>query len=413
MKISRYKNQIVILMHLLFWMLSINCWNIVFNPGVETSGAIKGLQDYWLDLFLLNALFFFYCCIPFVWYAKRAAKWLKIGLTVLFLIPLFYLLYEYLQPSKSRDDISLFTDFFLSGFMYVVVFHLTIALAVYFNLYVLVRKYLKNSRFWFYILAVIVLVGVASILNYVLFDFLLDKLFPELYFISYYEVWELLIIVGAYLTLTTGAYLVRQYAVVLIANRNKAQNELSALKAQINPHFLFNNLNTIYSMAVQKDEKTKDVILQLSDFLRYVLYDTSSNFIPLEKEVEIIRTYVELQKARLNPEINTVILTTEGNFTREQIAPLLLLPLAENCFKHGAGKEKGVIQIHISLKGKQLHFTTENPVALREKSIEADLGGIGINNVEKRLNLIYPNRYSLQYGEEEGVFRADLKIELL
>jgi len=412
MKISKYKNQIVILMHLLFWMLSINCWNIVFNPGVETSGAIKGLQDYWFDLFLLNALFFFYCCIPFVWYAKGAAKWLKIALSVLFLIPVFYILFEYLQPSKNRDDISLFTDFFLSGFMYVVVFHLTIALAVYFNLYVLVRKYLKNSKFWLYILTILVLVTVTSVLNFILFDYVFDKLFPELYFISYYEVWELIIIVGAYLILTTVGYLVWQYAVVLIANRNKAQNELSALKAQINPHFLFNNLNTIYSMAVQKDEKTKDVILQLSDFLRYVLYDTSSNFIPLEKEVEIIRTYVELQKARLNPETNTVILTTEGNFVSQQIAPLLLLPLAENCFKHGTGKDKGVIEIHIRLKGKQLLFTTENPVALRERSIEAELGGIGINNVEKRLNLIYPSRHSLQFGEKEGVFSVEMKIDL-
>ncbi|MCK9410893.1 MAG: sensor histidine kinase [Prolixibacteraceae bacterium] len=412
MKISKYKNQMVILMHLLFWMLSINCWNIVFNPGVETTGAIKGLQDYWFDLFLLNALFFFYCCIPFVWYAKRAAKWLKIGLSVLFLVPLFYVLFEYLQPSKNRDDISFFTDFFLSGFMYVVVFHLTIALAVYYNLNVLVCKYLKNSKFWIYILTVLILVIVASVLNFILFDYVFDTMFPELFFVSYYELWELLIIVGSYLILTTGAYLVWQYAVVLIANRNKAQNELSALKAQINPHFLFNNLNTIYSMAVQKDEKTKDVILQLSDFLRYVLYDTSSNFIPLEKEVEIIRTYVELQKARLNPEISTVILTTEGNFTSQQIAPLLLLPLAENCFKHGTGRDNGVIQIHIGLKGKQLHFTTENPVAPREKSVEAELEGIGINNVEKRLNLIYPDRYSLQFGEKEGVFSVEMKIEL-
>ena len=103
--------------------------------------------------------------------------------------------------------------------MYVVVFHLTIALAVYFNLYVLVRKYLKNSKFWLYILTVLVLVTVTSVLNFILFDYVFDKLFPELYFISYYEVWELHIIVGAYLILTTGSYLVWQYAVVLIANR--------------------------------------------------------------------------------------------------------------------------------------------------------------------------------------------------
>jgi len=412
MKISKYKNQMVILMHLLFWMLSINCWNIVFNPGVETSGAIKGLQDYWLDLFLLNALFFFYCCIPFVWYAKRAAKWLKIGLSVLFLIPLFYLLFEFLQPSKNRDDISFFTDFFLSGFMYVVVFHLTIALAVYFNLYVLVRKYLKNSKFWLYILTVLILVTVASVLNFILFDYVFDELFPELYFISYYEVWELLIIIGSYLILTTGAYLVWQYAVVLIANRNKAQNELSALKAQINPHFLFNNLNTIYSMASKNDQRTADVILKLSDFLRYVLYDTTSETIPLGKEAEIIRIYVSLQKERVHPEITRIELTTDGKFNGIEIAPLLLLPLAENCFKHGKGVNSGTIQIYLGFDGKQLIFKTENNIALREKTHAAGNGGIGIQNVEKRLQLIYPGHHSLEYGEKDGVFKLEMKIEL-
>jgi LytS/YehU family sensor histidine kinase len=199
---------------------------------------------------------------------------------------------------------------------------------------------------------------------------------------------------------------------MLIANRDKARNELSALKAQINPHFLFNNLNTIYSMAVQNDSKTKDVILQLSDFLRYVLYDTTSETISLEKEVEIIRTYVELQKARINPEITQVFLTVEGDFGNQQIAPLLLLPLAENCFKHGTGSSTGTIGIHIKLQGKELFFTTENNIARREKNGEGEQGGIGINNVEKRLNLLYPHRHQLHFEANEGVFTLELRIEL-
>jgi LytS/YehU family sensor histidine kinase len=212
--------------------------------------------------------------------------------------------------------------------------------------------------------------------------------------------------------LTTIVFLVWQYAVMLIANREKAQNELRALKAQINPHFLFNNLNTIYSLASQKDERTKDVILQLSDFLRYVLYDTSSEFIPLEKEVEIIRTYVELQKERVNPLITQVTLTMEGNFGSTDITPLLLLPLAENCFKHGIGKEPGKILIYIGFTGKQLQFTTENTIALREKTGKEENGGIGIKNVEKRLNLLYPNRHSLHFEEKEGIYKLELKVDL-
>jgi LytS/YehU family sensor histidine kinase len=199
---------------------------------------------------------------------------------------------------------------------------------------------------------------------------------------------------------------------MLVERRDAARNELSALKAQINPHFLFNNLNTIYSMASQNDQRTSDVILKLSDFLRYVLYDTACEIIPLEKEVEIIRTYVGLQKERVNPEITQVIFTTEGSFEGVNIAPLLLLPLAENCFKHGISKNYSTIQIFIGYNGKQLLFKTENRIALREKTDVEDNGGIGIKNVEKRLHLIYPNRHSLEYHEKDGVFSLEMKIEL-
>lgn len=412
MKIMKYKKQLMVALHLLFWMFSINFWNIVFNPGVESSGVIKGLQDYWPELMLLNFIFYLYCLMPFIWCIKSAWKWLKISITILFLIPALYLVFEFLKPSTNRDDISLFTEFFVSAFLYVVVFHLTIAAAVYFNLRVLVNKYLKLSRFGLYLLSVSSLTVFTAFTNFALFDFGIDQVFPNLYFISYFDIWELVVIIAAYLVLTTVIFLVWQYAGVLIANRDKAQNELSALKAQINPHFLFNNLNTIYSLASKNDERTKEVILQLSDFLRYVLYDTVSEFIPLEKEVEIIRTYIELQKARINPEVTPVILTVEGNFGNRQITPLLLLPLVENCFKHGIGNKFGKIQLYIGLKGKQLLFTTENTIALREKSGEAENGGIGINNVEKRLNLLYPDRHSLHFEEKDGLFKVEMRLEL-
>lgn len=412
MKSLKYQNQLISLLHLIFWMLSISAWNIVFNPGVESTSSIKGLQDYWAELLILDFLFLLYCLLPFVWCFKKVRKWLKILATVLFIVPTAYLIFEYLQPEGKREDLSMFTDLFLSGFLYVLVFHLTIAAAVYFNLQVLITKYLKESKFGIYLVLVSGLIVLASFVNFVLFDGIIDKLFPSLYFISYYKVWELMVIMGAYLVFTTVLYLVRQYAVVLIANRDKAQNELSALKAQINPHFLFNNLNTIYSMASRSDEKTKDVILQLSDFLRYVLYDTTSEFIPLEKEVEIIRTYVELQKARIDSDITTVSLELNGEFGNRQIAPLLLLPLAENCFKHGTGKKDGFIRIHIAIKGKELCFSTENTIVQREKSGEEEYGGIGINNVEKRLNLLYPEHHTLHFEKKEGIFRMEMKIEL-
>ncbi len=412
MKIFQYKKQLIIAMHLLFWIISINCWYLVFNPAVTFSTVTKGIEDYMSLMLPVNFLFSLYCLLPFVWFIKNARNWSKISLTILFLAPLFYLLYAFLRPATHQDEISLFMDYFISGFMYSVVFHLPIAISVYYNLNVLVDKYLKTSKFSMYLLSVLTLVVLAAIINYAMFNDCIDILFPNFYFISYFNILEIISITSLYLFFTTVIFLIWQYTSMLVANRDKARNELSALKAQINPHFLFNNLNTIYSMASKNDHRTADVILKLSDFLRYVLYDTESETITLEKEVEIIRTYVSLQKERVHPEITRIELITEGKFKSAEIAPLLLLPLAENCFKHGKGKNEGFIQIFIGFDGKQLIFKTENNIALREKAIAKENGGIGINNVENRLQLIYPQHHSLEYGEKDGVFTLEMKIEL-
>ena len=412
MNLQKYRKNLLIAIHLLFWIISINCWYVVFNPGVESSGAIKGLQDYWPDLILLNFIFYFYCLLPFVSFLRVAKSWLKISASILFLVPVVYLLWDYLQAKSGKDDWDIFSTFFVSQFMYVVVFHLTIAGAVYFNLKVLIRKYLAVSKFGIYLLLISALTVFAAITNYAIFNYGIDLLFPQFYFVSYFEVWELIIITGMYLAFTTTLFLIWQYAALLIANREKAQSELSALKAQIHPHFLFNNLNTIYSMASKNDERTKDLILQLSDFLRYVLYGTASEFISLEKEAEIIRTYVALQKARINAKVTSVNLTVEGNLADCQITPLLLLPLAENCFKHGIGKNPGRIIIYLGLKGNQLFFKTENTIAIRDESGATESGGIGLSNVEKRLNLLYPERHSLTFEAKEGIFTVEMHISL-
>ena len=412
MKLIHLKKQVVPALHLLFWFVSFNFWNVILNPGVESTSVIQGFEVKWDTILLVNFGFLIYISLPFIWLARKVRLWIKIPLTVLFLIPLGYVILEALNPDGNKDDVAVFVEYFIKNFLYVVVFHLTIVAAVYINLKILLVRFLNKSQFVKYILLIIALLFGGAILNYSLFNFVIDKIFPNLYYISYFKLWELIVIFKVYLLVSILVFLVIQYIEMLIARRDAARNELSALKAQINPHFLFNNLNTIYSMASKKDERTTDVILQLSDFLRYVLYDTSCELILLEKEVDIIRTYVGLQKERVNPEITRILLTTEGDFGKAQIAPLLLLPLAENCFKHGIGKDSGIIQLYIRFDGKQLIFRTENNVSRREKADTEENGGIGINNVEKRLHLIYPDCHSLKYEEKDGIFSLEMKIEL-
>jgi sensor histidine kinase YesM len=366
----------------------------------------------WDTILLLNLIFIVYTLLPLIWLARKAKLWIKIPATVLFLIPIGYVIFETIRPDGNKDDVAAFVEFFIKNFLYVVVFHLSIVASVYFNLKILIPRFLNKSRFAKYLLLISGLCISAAIVNFSLYDLVIDKLFPGLYYISYFRIWELILIIAAYLIFTSFIFLIWQYASMLIERREAARNELSALKSQINPHFLFNNLNTIYSMASQNDRRTTDVILKLSDFLRYVLYDTANETIPLDKEVEIIRTYVGLQKERINQEIIKVELITEGNFDQVDISPLLLLPLAENCFKHGIGKSAAIIRIQISFDGKELVFKTENRVAPREKTTSTENGGIGISNVEKRLNLIYASRHSLEYNETNGIFRLEMRIEL-
>ena len=411
MQVIPSKKQLSNALHLIFWFISFNFWNTVLNPGVESTSVIQGFEVEWDTILLVNFAFLLYCALPFVWLIKQKWLWVKVLFSIVFLIPILYIAQQKIGPSGTNDDVAVFIEYFVRNFLYVVVFHLTIVFAVYYNLKVLIPRFLNQSRFALYLAYASGLCTVTAILNFSLYNFFIDKLFPSLYYISYFRIWELILIVAAYLVFTSLLFLVWQYAQMLIEKRDAASNELSALKAQINPHFLFNNLNTIYSMAAQNDARTPEVILKLSDFLRYVLYDTSCELIPLEKEIEIIRTYVELQKERVNPRNTKIDFKTEGNFDRANIAPLLLLPLVENCFKHGVGKDSGTILLFIGYTGKQLIFKTENTIALREQTTNKENGGIGIKNVEKRLNLIYPDHHSLDYRQKDGVFRLEMRIE--
>jgi sensor histidine kinase YesM len=412
MEYLKSKKTRKIVLHLFLWSVSLNIWYSVFNPGVESSGIIKGLDENWPVYLMINYLFILFCLLPFAWLIRPLKKWLKTAATVIFIIPFIYFVYLWIFPQEGNKDLSDFIDLFISRFLYVIVFHLTIVAAVYVNLRKIIPEYVAGNRLWVYLFSFAGLSIGAALLNFGIFNLCLDKIFPSIFFISYFNPGELVLIMAAYLVFTTVLHLIWQYREMLIANRDKTHQELSNLKAQVNPHFLFNNLNTIYALSSTNSEHTREVILKLSDFLRYVLYDTGAESIPLEKEIEIISIYVELQKERIDQAITKVSLTQEGDFGKARIAPLLLLPLTENCFKFGAGNQPGEISITISCRDKVLRFLTLNTISRRPENEMQENGGIGIKNVEKRLHLLYPDRHSLRLEEKDGIFRAELTVKL-
>jgi hypothetical protein len=200
----------------------------------------------------------------------------------------------------------------------------------------------------------------------------------------------------------------------LILDRQQKENELRHLKAQLNPHFLFNTLNNLYGLSVAESKKLPALMLKLSELLRYSLYDTNQNYVAVQKELDYIANYVELEKIRLSDKTD-IRLSLNGDLNDRYIAPLLLIVFIENAFKHfsAAKDQPAFVHIRLFVDKSRLQLNVKNsidpdytPVQLKSK------GGLGLTNAKQRLNLIYPQQYSLKTAKEKACFEVDLTIDL-
>jgi LytS/YehU family sensor histidine kinase len=190
---------------------------------------------------------------------------------------------------------------------------------------------------------------------------------------------------------------------LVIQNR---QSELSFLRSQINPHFLFNSLHNIYSLMYQNAAGAQEAILSLSDLLRYMLYDASEK-VPLQKEIDYIDRYIALQKIRFDHPIHAPMHVT-GDIAAVQVPPLLLIPFVENAFKHGdlSGDKEGVeITIHGGPRSFYFHCINKKGHGLKDAA-----GGIGLQNVQRRLVLLYPGKHSLKIDDTADHFTINLEL---
>jgi signal transduction histidine kinase len=185
--------------------------------------------------------------------------------------------------------------------------------------------------------------------------------------------------------------------------------ELNFLKLQINPHFLFNTLNSIYSQAHFKSEQTEHSILKFSRIMRYVLYDSAADKIPLTQDLEYISNYIDLQQLRLSKNIS-IQYTVTGPVTGLSIAPLLLITFIENAFKHGISyTAPSEIKIAIAITGRELSLTVGNAITQLNRTTT---GGVGLINARRRLDVLYPGRHLLDVVENDHLYIVNLKIEL-
>jgi sensor histidine kinase YesM len=284
-------------------------------------------------------------------------------------------------------------------------------------MYWVVPKFLLNGKYVQFIF-IILLWGVAGVfINY---------LFRVYIFISAQEAMGFKQIVrggwqaGSYLCLAVTAasttiiklfkyWLIKQQE-WLQAEKEKVTAELQLLKAQVHPHFLFNTLNNIYSFSLEKSPKTPDLILKLSSLLSYMLYDCKEEEVLLEKEIDSMKNYIDLEKERYGNKIEISWMVV-GDVRDKFIAPLLLLPFLENAFKHGTSDqvEKPWLSVDISVTGNILKCKMINS---KNVSASGRNGGIGIQNVKKRLTFIYPDKHELKMNDEGNYFVVFLWIEL-
>ncbi len=248
---------------------------------------------------------------------------------------------------------------------------------------------------------------------FMLFDNWIDHILSGYYFIAYYSFWDISLYFVVYIFITSLLRLARGWFRLQEIETEKTQAELKALKSQVNPHFLFNSLNSIYSLSRKNSPKTPEKIIQLSDLMRHIIYESDADFIPLSKEIEMIRNYIELQNLRTSEKekINIEVL---GDIENKKVAPLVFLPFVENSFKHGlkSGAENAFVNIKIEILGKVLDFEVENSKGYSTEFKDSKYKGIGIENVKKRLELIYPGSYRLEITNGKTKFGVTLRIHL-
>ena len=290
-------------------------------------------------------------------------------------------------------------------------------LIVYFNLFYLIPNYLTQKRFLTYCGLLIISAVIITPLKVIIFYFKFSN-HPELQAeLLINHNWQFLItffIAGSSTILKIITDWVRHLRERQELQTQTMQSELRFLKSQINPHFLFNTLNNLYALTLKKSDKAPEIVIKLSEMMRYMLYECNEKRVLLSKEVNYIKNYLDLERLRQGKNVE-IKFDIEGHVSDQKIAPLMFITFLENSFKHGLNNQisKGFVNIRIEIEENIIHFFIENskpdslPVQEHRRS-----GGIGLVNIHRRLNLLYPNQYDLQIDDNPNTYAVRLKIEL-
>lgn len=340
---------------------------------------------------------------PFQWLIHCAA-W-----GVLFGLPFFF-------TGREAQPVT------LESYLRFVIIPFSFMIVYYVNSLMLIEKFLFTKKAWRFAASNVVLIAAAMIVVHLLMQYLPDPHIgrprPErewqdvfLFFMGNAMLYLLVAGLSVAIKMTNSWYKVQSDKTAL--EKERAEAELKNLKSQLNPHFLFNTLNNIYSLISFSPERAQGAVHELSKLLRYVLYENNQHFVPLEKELDFLRNYIELMRIRLPEQVKLETRIESGEASSALIAPLLFISLIENAFKHGVSYSNPTF-IHIQIMAAdRYNLTCEITNSFFPKSDQDKSGsGIGLSNLRKRLELLYPGRYVLECGQEGSLFRAVLRLTL-
>ena len=315
---------------------------------------------------------------------------------------------------------SLSSSFQKIDFIYTAIFMISLAIPVELNLLYFIPKFLNRKKYFAWICLFIGSLLLFSLLNQLLFSHLIDFIFPGYFFISYYSYIDILKFFKIFMAATTLLHLSKEWLELndtrqklVLLEKEKSEAELKALSNQVNPHFLFNSLNVLYSLAMNQRDEAPEAILKLSDILRYVIYDSSEENVSIGSEIQLIRDYIDLQKFRTSGNAQ-ISFETDVEDEQMKIAPMLCLPLVENSFKHGLkGDIKDTfVNMRLVSKAGTFSFDVENNKGEAGTIGGKGSGGVGLNNIRNRLELIYPDRHKFRIVETGFTFRVEMEISL-
>jgi len=313
--------------------------------------------------------------------------------------------------SKGKQPIGL-------DYIYTLGLVLVMAIPVNINFYVLIPRFLNTEKYVSYGLGFLINLTVLASVGSLLYKPVLDAIFPNYFFVSYPNQYSIILIFTIVLVATTllklaedWFYFNRNQNQILKLQNQHIKTQLSALRSQINPHFLFNSLNVIYALALDKKEDITSAIVQLSDILRYVIYDTDIKRVALKDEVQLLKNYIAFQQHRGN---NAGLIDLQTTIERHdfQIYPMLLLPLLENACKYGlpTAENSNKIKIQLNQNGSEFRFTIENPKAKKDLGLDNNYSGTGIKTLQENLNLVYPKQHTFLVSDTETHFKVQLQI---